>query len=128
MDLLRPADAVTQWHFRPERRLESRAAAEALFAPLAMAAEEHLVIAYLDPDWRLLGLRHAHPGGADAIRVDTRAIMGDALAFGAAAAIMAHNHPSGDPTPSRADRRTTAQLARALATIDVRLIEHLVLA
>ena len=45
-----------------------------------------------------------------------------------AAMVMAHNHPSGDPTPSEADRALTRRLARALDALDMRLLDHLVLA
>ena len=51
-----------------------------------------------------------------------------ALQHNAAALICAHSHPSGDPTPSPADQRLTDTLKSALACIDVRLIDHLVVA
>jgi DNA repair protein RadC len=41
---------------------------------------------------------------------------------------MAHNHPSGDPAPSAADREATRLLARALDTIEVQLVDHLIVA
>jgi DNA repair protein RadC len=50
------------------------------------------------------------------------------VAFGAVAVVMAHNHPSGDPTPSIADREATRLLAGALKTLDVRLVDHLIVA
>ena len=49
-----------------------------------------------------------------------------ALAHNAAAVIFAHNHPSGDPTPSQADRSVTQRLIQALALVDIRLLDHLV--
>jgi DNA repair protein RadC len=57
-----------------------------------------------------------------------RTIVADALAFDATGVVMAHNHPSGDATPSDDDRVLTRRLARALDAVGVRLIDHLVLA
>ena len=49
-----------------------------------------------------------------------------ALAHGAAAVIVGHNHPSGNPEPSAADRAVTQRLKQALALVDVRLLDHFV--
>ena len=99
----------------------------ALFAHLARQPREIVGVAYLDDDWRVLGLRHGPTGGGDTASVPVRTIARDAVAFGAARVVMAHNHPSGDPTPSCADLRVTRQLARALAALGAPLVEHLVL-
>ena len=50
-----------------------------------------------------------------------------ALVLNAAAVILAHNHPSGEAEPSHADRAITARLKDALALIDVRVLDHLVI-
>lgn len=107
--------------------IASARAAEALFAPLATATLEMLAVAYLDDAQRLLGMRHMQ-GLPDRAPLPIRVIAADALAFDATAVVIAHNHPSGDPTPSPADRAATHRLARALEGIDVRLLDHLVLA
>jgi len=111
----------------PLRRIADLNAARALFAPLASERAEIAAFAYLDPEWRLLGLRHAR-GSTDTIHVPIRAIVADALVFDAAAVLMAHNHPSGDARPSEADRALTRRLARLLHALDVVLFDHLVLA
>ena len=109
-------------------RLAGPAAAGDLFAPLAGEQAEILAFVYLDDDQRVLGLRHARSESVDTLDLPIRAVAADALAFGAAAVVMAHNHPSGDPTPSNADREATRLLARALDTLGVRLVDHLVVA
>jgi DNA repair protein RadC len=103
-------------------------AAHGLFAALAAEATEMVALAYLDADQRVLGMRHLHSRAHDRLELPIRLIAADALAFDAAALVMAHNHPSGDPTPSRADRDATAQLARTLELLGVRLLDHLVIA
>lgn len=111
-----------------DRRVDGLAAARALFASLADAPREMAAFAYLDPEWRLLGMRHTPLGATDAVDVPVRAVAGDALALDAAMVVMAHNHPSGDATPSEADLALTRRLGRALDALDVRLIDHLILA
>jgi DNA repair protein RadC len=111
----------------PPRRIADLNAARALFAPLANEQTEVAAFAYLDPEWRLLGLRHAR-GRGDTIEVPVRAIAADALAFDAAAVLMAHNHPSGDARPSTADRQMTRRLARLFDALGISLLDHLVLA
>jgi DNA repair protein RadC len=108
-------------------RLADPAAAGELFAPLAEEASEVMVFAYLDAGQRILGLRHTR-GSIDRLKLPIRTIAADALAFDAVAVVMAHNHPSGDPTPSVADREATRLLARALDTLEMRLLDHLIVA
>ncbi|WP_275427902.1 JAB domain-containing protein, partial [Stenotrophomonas maltophilia] len=71
---------------------------------------------------------HVRSAHRDRLDLPLREVAADAIAFHAFAVVMAHNHPSGDPTPSRADRETTERLARALDTLGVRLLDHLVIA
>ena len=69
----------------------------------------------------------AAPGLADAVTISLRDVVADALAFDCAVVVMAHNHPSGDPTPSDADYSFTRALARTLAALGAPLYDHLVL-
>lgn len=109
-------------------RIADLRAATGLFVRLADAPQEIGAFAYLDRDWRLLGMRHVAGQTAGRLDVPVRAVVADALAFDARAVLMAHNHPSGDPTPSPADRSTTHLLLRALEPLDLRLADHLVIA
>jgi DNA repair protein RadC len=109
-------------------RITDLAAARALFAPLAAERVEVAGFAYLDPEWRLLGLRHTRSPSAIALDVPMRAVATDVLVFECACVVMAHNHPSGDASPSAADRALTKRLARTLDALGVQLFDHLVLA
>lgn len=108
--------------------IRTNRAVRRLFAHLAEQPREVVAVAYLDADWRLLALRHSPSRGADAATVPLRAIARDAVLLDAARVVLAHNHPSGDPTPSVADRRATRRLARALGALGSPLVEHLVVA
>lgn len=108
------------------RHLSGPAAAEMLFAPLAEELFEIAAFAYLDARQQLLGLRHVRSQSIGRLDLPIRTIAADALAFDAAGVVMAHNHPSGDSTPSRADRDATRLLANALGALDIRLLDHLV--
>lgn len=110
---------------RPQR-LPDLAAAGALFAPLADEAFEVVAFAYLGADQQLLGMRQAQSQSVDTLDLPIREVVADALRLDARAVVMAHNHPSGDATPSLADRDATRLLARALGPLGVRLIDHLV--
>lgn len=112
----------------PPRRIADLDSAVALFADLQEEAAEVAAFAYLGGDQRLLALRHARIGSIDRLELPFRDIVADVLALGPRAVVMAHNHPSGDPTPSTADRETTRTLARMLDPLGVRLVDHLVVA
>ncbi len=65
-------------------------------------------------------------GTVDGTSVYPREAVKRVLRHNAAAVIFAHNHPSGEPTPSESDRHITRRLQQALELIDVRLLDHLV--
>ena len=67
-------------------------------------------------------------GTIDGAEVHPREVVRRALAHNAAAVIVGHNHPSGNPEPSAADRAVTARLKQALALVDLRLLDHFVIA
>jgi DNA repair protein RadC len=66
-------------------------------------------------------------GTVDGAEVHPREVVRRALAHNAAAVIAGHNHPSGNPEPSAADRAVTARLKQSLALVDVRLLDHFVI-
>ena len=72
-------------------------------------------------------MRHV-VGGRDQVTISIRTIAVDALAFGAHGVIIAHNHPSGDATPSERDVGFTRALAAGLRTLEMVLLDHLVIA
>lgn len=68
-----------------------------------------------------------YAGEATRVFVPVRAVIGDALRLGSTGLLLSHNHPSGDPTPSRADIAATHLLARAAEALGIRVHDHLVI-
>src|SRR6059036_874583 len=89
-------------------------------------AYEVFVCIWLDAQHRVLDSEELFRGTLTQTSVYPREVVKRALARNAAAVIFAHNHPSGAAEPSRADEYLTATLKSALALIDVRVLDHLV--
>jgi DNA repair protein RadC len=82
---------------------------------------------WLDSRHRVIAFDELFRGTLDGATVHTREVVKQALSRNAAAVIVAHNHPSGLAEPSVADEMVTKRLKEALALVDVRLIDHLVI-
>lgn len=93
---------------------------------LAGLEREVFAVVFLDTRHRLIDYAELFHGTIDSAEVHPREVVRKALLHNAAALIVAHNHPSGNPEPSAADRALTAQLKQALALVDVRLLDHIV--
>ncbi len=97
---------------------------------LQLGAREHEVFAvlFLDAQHRLLQFDEMFRGTLTQTSVYPREVVRRALALNAAAVILAHNHPSGVAEPSRADEFLTQSLKAALQLVDVRVLDHMVVA
>jgi DNA repair protein RadC len=89
---------------------------------------EVFIVIYLDATNRLIAADEMFRGTLTQTSVYPREIVKSALDHNAAAVAFAHNHPSGSPEPSRADQQLTLTLKTTLALIDVRVIDHFVVA
>ncbi|MCH4565051.1 DNA repair protein RadC [Halomonas sp. EGI 63088] len=89
---------------------------------------EHEVFSavFLDSQHRVIRFEELFRGTIDSASVYPREVVKQALACNSAAVILVHNHPSGDPEPSDADRRITQRLKEALGLFDIRVIDHIV--
>ncbi len=81
---------------------------------------------FLDNRHRVIGFEELFRGTIDGASVHPREVVKRALAYNAAALIMAHNHPSGVAEPSEADRHITAHLKQALSLVDIRVLDHII--
>lgn len=96
------------------------------FLRLAHLDHEHFAVAFMDAQLRLIAFEEMFAGTLSEVAVYPREIARRALACNAAAVFLAHNHPSGDPTPSRADEALTYRVRYALEPLNVRLIDHVI--
>ncbi|TCS38630.1 DNA replication and repair protein RadC [Paucimonas lemoignei] len=95
---------------------------------LATKAYEAFVVLFLDVKNRLLASEELFRGTLTHTSVYPREIVKAALAHNAESVIFAHNHPSGTPEPSAADHSLTQALKQALALVDVRVLDHFIVA
>jgi len=100
------------------------------FLTLNLAGYDHEVfsVLWLDTQHRLIEAEHLFAGTLSQASVYPREVIKRALHHNAAAAIFAHNHPSGCAKPSQADRLLTNVLKQALGLVDVRVLDHFVIA
>jgi DNA repair protein RadC len=97
-----------------------------LMAQLRDRPYEVFCVLYLDSHHRLIAFEELFRGTTDSAQVHTKEVLRQTLAHNASALILAHNHPSGVMEPSPADELITKRLRDALALMDVRVLDHLV--
>ncbi|MHB1870809.1 MAG: JAB domain-containing protein [Steroidobacteraceae bacterium] len=93
---------------------------------LADADREHLVAVLLDTKNRVIGIETVAVGTLDGAPAHPREVFKSAILANAAALALAHNHPSGDPTPSPEDRAVTRRMAQAGKVLGIPLHDHIV--
>ncbi len=95
---------------------------------LKLVAEpnEIFAVVFLDSQHQVLAFEPLFKGTVDQTSVYPRVVVQRALALNASALILAHQHPSGTTEPSAADRAITERLKSALATVDVRVLDHFI--
>lgn len=106
----------------------TQAVAQYLTLMFKNKGHECFVVLFLDVRNHLVAAEELFRGTLSQASVYPREVVKAALAHNAAAVILAHNHPSGDPRPSSADLALTAALKQALALVDVRVLDHFVVA
>jgi DNA repair protein RadC len=93
---------------------------------LGALPHEVFAVLHLDAQHRVIDCEELFRGTLTQTSVFPREVIKAALARNAAAVILAHNHPSGTPEPSRADELLTQSLKAALALVDIRVLDHMV--
>lgn len=104
----------------------SNAVRDWLRLQLASLEREEFTVLFLDNQHRLVAHETLFTGTINHTQVHPREVVKSGLRYNAAAAVLAHNHPSGEAEPSQADRQVTMRIQRALELVDIRLLDHLV--
>jgi DNA repair protein RadC len=127
--VVRLALEVLASRYRPGELLTSPQEVRAyLQLRLAGQLREVFACVFLDNRHRVLGFEELFFGSIGSAEVHPRIVVQRALALNSAAVILAHTHPSGVAEPSRADEMITERLKEALALVEVRVLDHVVIA
>lgn len=110
-------------------RLSDPAAVSRFLGPLLNREEvEVFVVLHLNTRSNVIGYSEITRGLVDCSLVHPREVFRHVIAAGASGCILAHNHPSGDPTPSSEDRAVTRQLVAAGQLLDLPVLDHVIMA
>lgn len=101
--------------------------ADLLREPNRLYSVENFQVVFLNTRRRLIRMETISQGTLDTLLVHPREVFKSAIAAGAAAIVLAHNHPSGDPTPSEADIKVTRDLIRAGQLLKIEVLDHIIL-
>lgn len=112
---------------RGEPLTSPKETADFLTSRLRDYAFEVFAVIFLDNRHRVLAFEELFRGTIDGASVHPREVLRRALHHNAAAVVLSHNHPSGIAEPSQADCRITERLRDALAMVDVRVLDHLII-
>jgi DNA repair protein RadC len=126
-ELMRLAKMLARRRLKRGRLLDKPDAVFSALQTLLMDYEREIFgMLLLDNRHRIIEFVELFQGTIDTASVYPREVVKQALAQNAAAVVLVHNHPSGDPEPSRADRQITDRLQQALNTVEVRLLDHVI--
>lgn len=103
------------------------AARDVLRSYLAGVDREHFVVLLVDTKNRIIGINTVSVGSLNACITHPREVFKPAIVANAAAIIVGHNHPSGDPTPSREDLAVTTQLVQAGRLLGIEVLDSLII-
>ena len=100
--------------------------AKKLFSELD-ADQEHMIMFSLDSQNQIRGYKVISSGGQTNMSPDNKIIFRNALLLGAVGIILAHNHPSGEATPSSEDRVFTEKIRKASEMLDITFLDHIIM-
>lgn len=89
--------------------------------------QENMVALLLDARHRLIKRVHIAKGTLSAVSCHPRDVFRAAIRYNASGIVLAHNHPSGNPKPSKADRHLTTELAKAAELLQIKLLDHIII-
>ena len=134
-----PVDKIRDAYFNYLNREAKKASKKPVFTSaidvkrffltdLSNREQEIFAVVFLTNRHRLIKYEHISTGTIDQAMVYPREILKRALQLNAAAVVLAHNHPSGEAIPSNSDRLITRKIRDALDLVDIRLLDHILVA
>ena len=121
------ARRLTELRFRPGRAIRTAADVARFVRDACRGTQRESFFALLlDSRHRVIGFRTISIGGLSQAPVHPREVFAPAIREGAAALVVAHNHPSGDASPSRQDREVTERLREVSRLVGIELLDHVV--
>lgn len=105
----------------------SSSAARYLIPRLGLETSEKALLLCLNPQKQLISCAELASGVVDSVNLNVRLVVETALKARASSVILAHNHPSGNPSPSRDDELLTRRIREALQLVDISLDDHLII-
>ena len=111
----------------PDEVKDSTTSFERFLSHIDDMKQEHFLVMYLDQSFHELKVECISNGGTTNVIADPRIIFKHALNYGATCIILGHNHPSGNPRPSKDDRLLTQKIVSAGQLLDIAVIDHIVI-
>ena len=111
----------------PEEVKDSKTSFERFLSHIDDMKQEHFLVMYLDQSFHELKVECVSNGGTTNVIADPRIIFKHALNHGATCIILGHNHPSGNPRPSKDDRQLTQKIVSAGKLLDIAVIDHIII-
>lgn len=118
---------VTESAMQKGQVVSSRDAYELIHSGMRDLMQEAFWIILLDRRSRLISIEEIHIGGMSSMVVDPKIVFQKALERKACSVILAHNHPSGSPSPSNEDIRLTEKMRTAGSFIDIKVLDHIII-
>ena len=124
--LEKAAEIIAEKYLRGDAFCNPTATKDYLKYKLGHYEREVFAVLLLDNQNRLIEFQEMFYGTIDAASIYPREVVKHCLRKNAATVILSHNHPSGEPSPSESDKRITHRLKDALALIDIRVLDHII--
>ncbi len=111
----------------PDEVKDSKTSFERFLSHIDDMKQEHFLVMYLDQSFHELKVECISNGGTTNVIADPRIIFKQALNYSATCIILGHNHPSGNPRPSKDDRQLTQKIVSAGKLLDIAVIDHIII-
>ncbi len=114
-------------NYKDKQILKPKDIAEILIEKMRFEKQEILKVAMLNNNNKLLKIKDIARGGSNFVKATVKSVLNEAVKIEASKIILIHNHPGGDPTPSRQDIEFTRNIEQAAKILEIQLLDHIVI-